>query len=256
MSGDTDTDPYDLGCVASRGTYTNGNAVKLATTAARQRIIEVAAEKLSVSPDALETANGMVYVKEAPEKRIPIREVATTCYHRGKPITAVATFNPSSTPLDPNTGQGNPYPTYAYATQVAEVEVDTRTGVVKVLKIAAAHDVGKAINASLVRGQISGGIGFGIGMALLEDMVLEQGRNLNPNFVDYLIPASIDMPEIDAIIVEENEPSGPFGAKGVGEQSCVPTAPAILNAIYNATGVRISALPANPDRLLKALMQK
>ncbi len=255
LCGDTDTDPYDLGCVASRGTYTNGNAVKLATTAARQQLLEIAAEKLSVKTDALETANDMVYVRGAPEKHIPISEVATLSYHRGKPISEVATFNPPNTPLDPETGQGNPYPTYAYATQVAQVEVDTRTGIVKVLKIAAAHDVGKAMNASLVRGQISGGIGFGIGMALLENIALEQGRNLNPNFVDYLVPTSMDMPEIDPIIVETDEPSGPFGAKGVGEQSSVPTAPAILNAIYNATGVRINSLPANPDRVLKALKQ-
>lgn len=253
VCGDTDTDPYDLGCVASRGTYTNGNAVKLAATAAKQRILEVAAEKLSVSADALETANGKVYVKEFPEKSIPISEAATISYHHGKPISEVATFNPPNTALDPETGQGNPFPTYAYATQVAEVEVDTRTGVVKVLKIAAAHDVGKAINAALVRSQISGGIGFGMGMALLEDMVLDQGRNLNPNFVDYLVPTSIDIPEIEPIIVEENEPTGPYGAKGIGEQSCVPTAPAIMNAIYNATGIRLNTLPATPDRLLKAL---
>jgi CO/xanthine dehydrogenase Mo-binding subunit len=256
LCGDTDTDPYDIGCVGSRGTYTNGNAVMLAATAARQRILEVAAEKLSVSADVLEAENDMVYVKGDPEKRVPISELVKTLYHRGKPISEVATFNPPNTPLDPETGQGTPYPTYAYATQVAQVEVDTRTGLVRVLKIAAAHDVGKAVNPSLVRGQISGGIGFGIGMALLENIALERGRNLNPNFVDYLLPTSTDMPEIEPIIVEENEPSGPFGAKGIGEQSSVPTAPAILNAIYNATGVRINALPANPDRVLKALKQK
>jgi len=256
LCGDTDSDPYDLGCVASRGTYTNGNAVKLAATAARQRLLEIAAEKLSVKTDTLETANDMVYVRGTPEKKIPISEVAALSYHKGKPISEVATFNPPNTALDPETGQGNPYPTYAYATQVAHVEVDTRTGLVKVLKIAAAHDVGKAVNVSLVRGQISGGISFGIGMALLENIALEQGRNLNPNFVDYLVPTSMDMPEIEPIIVETNEPSGPFGAKGVGEQSSVPTTPAILNAIYNATGVRINALPANPDRVLKALKQK
>ena len=256
MCGDTDTDPYDLGCVASRGTYTNGNAVKLAATAARRRILEVAAEKLSVSIDSLETENGMVHVREDHNIRIPISEAAAICYHRGNPINEVATFDPRNTPLDPETGQGNPYPTYAYATQVAEVEVDTRTGVVKVLKIAAAHDVGKAINPSLVRGQISGGIGFGVGMALLENMALDQGRNQNPNFVDYIVATSVDMPEVEPIIVEANEPSGPFGAKGVGEQSSVPTTPAILNAIFNATGVRINVLPVNPDRLLLALQQE
>jgi CO/xanthine dehydrogenase Mo-binding subunit len=256
IAGDTDSDPYDFGSVASRGTYAAGNAVKIATAAAKQCILQAAAEKLSVTTDALEAANGMVYVRGSPKKCIPIREAALICEQRGKPIAAVGSFNPPNTLLDTETGQGSPYPTYAYATQVAEVEVDTRTGFVKVSRIVAAHDVGQAVNEALVRGQITGGIGFGVGQAIMENMVLDQGRTLNPNFADYIIPTAMDMPRVETLIVEEPEPTGPFGAKGVGEPANVPTAPAILNAIYDAVGVRINDLPATPERVLKALKDK
>lgn len=175
------------------------------------------------------------------------------CQQKGKPIAALGSFNPPNELLDTETGQGSPYPTYAYATQIADVEVDTRTGFVKVLRVVAAHDVGKAVNEVMVRGQLTGGVGFGLGQALMENLVIDQGRTLNPNFVDYIIPTAMDMPSVETLIVEEPEPTGPFGAKGVGEPANVPTAPAILNAIYDAIGVRINDLPATPERVLNAL---
>ena len=257
ISGDTDSDPYDFGCVASRGVYATGNAVRLAATAAKDLLLRTAAERLSVNIDRLETRNGMIYAKGCPEKCVPIREVALIFYQqKGKPVASVASFNPSNAFLDQETGQGTPYPTYAYATQIAEVEVDTRTGFVKVLRVTAAHDVGKAINEDLVRGQITGGIGFGLGQALMENMVFDSGRNLNPNFVDYVVPTAPDMPKMEILIVEEPDPTGPFGAKGLAEPANVPTAPAILNAIYDAVGVRINDLPATPDKVLKAMKAK
>jgi CO/xanthine dehydrogenase Mo-binding subunit len=256
ISGDTDSDPYDFGCVASRGVYATGNAVRLAATAAKELLLQAAAEKLSVNMDGLEMRNGMIYAKGCPEKCVSISEAALTCQEKGKPIASVATFNPSNAFLDQETGQGTPYPTYAYATQIAEVEVDTRTGFVKVLRVTAAHDVGKAINEDLVRGQITGGIGFGLGQALMENMVFDSGRNLNPNFVDYVVPTAADMPKMEILIVEEPDPTGPFGAKGLAEPANVPTAPAILNAIYDAVGVRINDLPATPEKVLKAMKAK
>jgi CO/xanthine dehydrogenase Mo-binding subunit len=120
----------------------------------------------------------------------------------------------------------------------------------------AAHDVGKAINPAFVEGQISGGIASGLGQALTENITIDKGRTINPSFTDYLIPTSVDMPEVQTIIVEENEPSGPFGAKCVGEPPSLPTAPAIINAIYNAVGVRIKDLPATPEKILQALKEK
>jgi len=256
ISGDTDSDPYDFGCVASRGVYATGNAVRLAATAAKELLLQAAAEKLSVNMDGLETRNGMIYAKECPEKCVPISEAALACQEKGKPIASVASFNPSNAFLDQETGQGTPYATYAYATQIAEVEVDTRTGFVKVLRVVAAHDVGKAINEDLVRGQISGGIGFGLGQALMENMAFDNGRSLNPNFVDYVLPTAVDMPKVEILIVEEPDPTGPFGAKGLAEPANVPTAPAILNAIYDAVGVRINDLPATPDKVLRAMKAK
>ena len=216
----------------------------------------IGAPSVSYLVEALKLEDGWVYVKNMPEKCISIGTLASTSYQlRGKPIIATAHFNPPNTPLDPETGQGNPFPTYIYATQIAEVEVNMKTGLARVLKIIAAHDVGKAINPQLVRGQITGGILMGLGQALMEEIILKEGCTLNPNFRDYLIPTAMDAPEVDAIIVESDEPTGPFGAKGVGEASNIATAPAIINAIHDAVGIRIVELPATPEKILLALKE-
>jgi len=151
-------------------------------------------------------------------------------------------------PLDPETGQGVPYATYAYASQLALLTVDTLTGEVRVDKIFAAHDVGKAIHPENVKGQICGGVAMGLGFALMEEFVPGQTLSLK----DYYVPTVADVPEIVPIIVESAEPSGPFGAKGVGEPALIPTAPAILNALADALGLRIYDLPANLERVLEA----
>jgi CO/xanthine dehydrogenase Mo-binding subunit len=254
VAGDTKITPHCSGTVASRVTYATGNAIRRAAAKAKRMLFEIAAEELSVSTEALKLEDGWVYVKNMPEKCISIGTLASTSYQlRGKPIIATAHFNPPNTPLDPETGQGNPFPTYIYATQIAEVEVNMKTGLARVLKIIAAHDVGKAINPQLVRGQITGGILMGLGQALMEEIILKEGCTLNPNFRDYLIPTAMDAPEVDAIIVESDEPTGPFGAKGVGEASNIATAPAIINAIHDAVGIRIVELPATPEKILLAL---
>ncbi len=153
----------------------------------------------------------------------------------GKLLRGEGFFDPETTKLDPKTGQGIPYATYAFATHLAEVEVDTETGRVKVNRIVACHDVGKAIHPKNVRGQITGGVAMGLGFALMEEFVPEE----TSSFVNYLIPTSKDIPEVIPILVEDEEPTGPFGAKGVGEPALIPTAPAILNAIADAIGQRI-----------------
>jgi CO/xanthine dehydrogenase Mo-binding subunit len=159
--------------------------------------------------------------------------------------------------MDPETGQGKPFSTYVYATQCAEVEVDDETGEVNVVYMSAAHDCGTAINPMLVEGQIEGGISMGIGFALQEEMLFdEKGRQLNPNLTNYIMPTSLDMPEIDVDIVENFDPTGPFGAKGVGEPTAVPTAAAICNAIFDAVGVRITSLPATAEKVLRAIKEK
>ena len=161
---------------------------------------------------------------------------------------AIGSFDPPTTPLDAD-GQGIPYACYGFAAQMAEVTVDVALGLVKVVRMVAAHDVGRAINPTLVEGQIHGGIAQGLGLALMEEYLPGRTENLH----DYLIPTFGDMPEIKTILIEDAAPFGPFGAKGIGEPALIPTAPAIFAAIENATGVRITRAPATPDRVHAAL---
>ena len=169
----------------------------------------------------------------------------------GVVLCGEGTFDPPATALDEN-GQGEPYGTYAFAAQMAMVEVDVELGTTKVTRIVAAHDVGKAINPAQVEGQIQGGIAQGLGLALMEEYLPGRTENLH----DYLIPTVGDMPPIEVILVEDPDPNGPQGAKGVGEPGLVPTAPAILAAIKSATGVRVHQVPATPDRLRAAILNQ
>jgi CO/xanthine dehydrogenase Mo-binding subunit len=144
-----------------------------------------------------------------------------------------------------------------YATQIAEVDVDDETGEVEVLRIVASHDCGTPINPMLVEGQVEGGISMGVGFALQEEILFNaQGVMINPNLTNYIMPTSLDMPEVEVDIVDNYDPTGPFGAKGVGEPTLVPTAACILNAIYNAVGVRITSLPATPEKVFAAIQAK
>jgi CO/xanthine dehydrogenase Mo-binding subunit len=166
----------------------------------------------------------------------------------GYVLTTEETYDPPTKPLDEN-GQGSPYAVYGYGAQLVEVEVDIRLGTIRLLKITAAHDVGRAINPTLAEGQIEGGIAQGIGMALMEDYIAGRTENLH----DYLIPTTGDVPPIESLLIEVPDPNGPFGAKGLGEHVLIPTAPAILNAIRHACGAEITQLPALPHRVLAAI---
>jgi CO/xanthine dehydrogenase Mo-binding subunit len=175
----------------------------------------------------------------------------------GQPPIGSASFNPETLALDPETGQGKPFGTYVYATQIAEVDVDDETGEVEVIRVVASHDCGTAINPMLVEGQVEGGVAMGIGFALEEEMLFDaNGRHINPNLTNYIMPTSLDTPDIEVDIVDSYDPTGPFGAKGVGEPTLVPTAAAIGNAIYDAVGVRITSLPATAEKVFKALQAK
>ncbi|MFQ5804283.1 MAG: xanthine dehydrogenase family protein molybdopterin-binding subunit [Candidatus Methylomirabilales bacterium] len=257
VTSDTERTPYDLGSVASRVTYIVGNAVKGAAAEAKRVLLEVTGEMLEVSVDDLEVGDGRIHVRGFPERNVPISQVAKEAtLVKGRPPMGAGSYNPVTTFLDPETGRGKPYEAYVFAAQIAEVEVDTETGEVEVLRIAAAHDCGKAINPMLLEGQIEGGVCMGLGYGLLEEMVLEGGEVKNPQFTDYILPTALDMPEIEVAIVEEPAPRGPFGAKGIAEASPLPTAPAIINAIQDAVGVRIRELPATPEKILAALKAK
>ncbi len=165
-------------------------------------------------------------------------------------------FTNATMEVDPETNQSNPYHVYAWGTQIAEVEVDTRTGMIKVKRVVCAQDVGKAINPAMVEAQMHGGVSMGLGFALSEELILNKGRVLNPSLANYLIPTAADTPEIVSIIVEDPYPDGPFGAKGVGEPGAVPTAGAIANAVFDAVGVRITRLPITAERVWRALQEK
>ncbi|TNF63029.1 MAG: xanthine dehydrogenase family protein molybdopterin-binding subunit, partial [Rhodobacteraceae bacterium] len=169
----------------------------------------------------------------------------------GYVLMAEESYDPPTLPLDAD-GQGVPYALYGFGAQMVELAVDTALGTVHLLKITAAHDVGRAINPTLAEGQIEGGIAQGIGLALMEEYLPGRTENLH----DYLIPTFGDVPEIRHILIEKPDPEGPFGAKGLGEHVLIPTAPAILNAIHHATGALVTRLPATPDRVLAAIRAK
>ena len=258
VSADTDVTPMDTGAIASRTTYVTGNAIWLAAEAAKTILFETAAPMLGVKTSQLEAKDRKIQVKNFPQRNVSIGEVA----HRaqvvlGQPAIGSASWNPPTVAMDPETGQGKPFATYVYATQIAEVDVDDETGEVEVLRIAAAHDCGTAINPMLVEGQVEGGISMGIGMALEEEMLFDaDGRHINPNLTNYIMPTSLDMPKITVDIVQGFDPTGPFGAKGVGEPTAVPTAAAVLNAIHDAVGVRVATLPATSEKVLAAIKAK
>jgi aldehyde oxidoreductase len=241
VAGDTDLTADAGKTSASRQTFVSGRAAEAAGRDLRQQILRLA----NAGPDAVLSLNGAkLSVRDGAEVRVV--DLVTT-----GPLMGEGTFDPPTTPLDKD-GQGIPYATYAFAAQMAEVEVDTELGTVKVLRIVAAHDVGRAINPTLVEGQIEGGIAQGLGLALMEEFLPGRTENLH----DYLIPTIGDVPEIECILIEDREPLGPSGAKGVGEPGLVPTAPAILGAIHHATGVRAHRVPLLPHRLREAIVAR
>ena len=239
VAGDTDLTADAGKTSASRQTFVSGKAAEGAGQDLRRQILRLA----NAGTDAVLSLEGArLLVRDGTEVRtIDLAAVG--------PLFGEGTFDPPTTPLDAD-GQGVPYAAYAFAAQMATVEVDLDLGTVKVLRIVAAHDVGRAINPTLVEGQIEGGIAQGLGLALMEEYLPGRTENLH----DYLIPTIGDIPEIECILIEDREPLGPSGAKGVGEPGLVPTAPAILGAVHHATGVRATRVPLLPHRLHEAIV--
>lgn len=255
---DTDVSPFGLGPYADRVTTIGGNAVKAAAADARHQLLKVAAEMLEANPDDLNARDGKIFVRGSPERFVTVAQATKAALYRpgGTPIMGRGYYDPDSVMPDRVTHYGNLAATYVFAAQVAEVEVDPGTGQVKVLNFVAAHDLGRAINPMAAEGQIEGSLAQGIGYALSEEIRHAAGRVINGQFADYKILNASDMPPVSSILVESDDPVGPFGAKGVGEPGLVPTAPAIANAIYNAVGVRIRELPITAEKVLKALKEK
>ena len=229
---------------ASRQTFVTGKSAERAARLLRETILRFA----NVSEAALlELRSGELIIRQGDASRA-LALSALPLDARGYVFSAEATYDPPTTVLDAK-GQGSPYAVYGWGAQIVELDVDLKLGTVSLIKITAAHDVGKAINPMLAEGQIEGGIAQGIGMALMEEYIPGRTENLH----DYLIPTIGDVPPIETILIEVPDPEGPFGAKGLGEHVLIPTAPAILNAIRHATGVLVTELPATPTRVLAAI---
>lgn len=248
VAADTQTTTNAGATSASRQTYISGNAVTQAAGQLAEILKTEAASKLKAAKPQLRLDSGGVCVSDQPGRRVSFADLARRIQSKGAPLSWQGYFDPETVPLDPENGQGAPYATYAFAAQLALLTVDVLTGEVVVEKIVAAHDVGTAVHPENVIGQICGGVAMGLGFALMEEFV--PGRTLSMK--DYPIPTCADVPEVVPIIVESPEPSGPFGAKGVGEPALIPTAPAVVNAITDALGERIYALPAGLERVLAA----
>lgn len=255
--GDNDTarSPEAAHAGATRQTYMIGNSVALASREARNVLFAEIADHWGVAVDTLKAFDGELWAVGT-NLRISMEDAVKICKGRGVVPVGSASFTAHGTGLHPEDGSGAPWQAYVFGTQVAEVEVDTYTGEVQVLGIWAVHDVGRAINPRGVEGQIEGGVVQGLGQALMEDYQTVNGHTTTHGFAKYILPTSLDIPQINCTIVEDPDPLSPLRAKGIGEPALVPTAPAIMNAIYDAIGVRIKSLPATPEKILQALQQK
>jgi len=252
VMGDTDLTADAGKTSASRQAFVSGKATQLAGEHLRGQIIQLAEASenatLYLEQNGSVGSGKLIVEDESGEHVIVLADILPQT--NGDVLTGEGTFDPPTTTLDEN-GQGSPYATYGFGAHIAEVEVDALLGTTKVLRLAAAHDVGKTINPTQVEGQIQGGIAQGLGMALMEEYVQCVSENLH----DYLMPTVGDMPEIEIILIEDPEPLGPYGAKGIGEHALIPTAPAILAGIKHATGISIRHVPATPDRVFTALQE-
>lgn len=287
--GDTALGLWDAGTHASRHTFVAGNAAVRAGEKVKQQILELAVQyipkmvkrslkqqkkknpdfvepeldyALIDSPEKLDLRNRMIFPKAAPDHpyfKTEVSKILTSGLHVGvgesKAVVAEVFWDPPTEMLNAEM-KGNYSCTYAFGTAGVEVEVDRQTGEVKILKLVSAHDVGRAVNPKLVKGQIYGAAYIGVGYGLTEKVQLVDGKVVNPNFRDYKILTANDAIPVEAVIIEDPDPAGPYGAKGIGEPGLVPTAPAIANAVYDAIGVRIKDLPITPEKVLAALKAK
>jgi len=239
--------------VASRTIAIGGRAAQLVAGELHERLKGIAAGILSCGVNAIESSNATYYSRDKPENSVAYMEVVRHAHNENVELEAHDKFTAPKCEYDPETSQGTTYLQYTYGAVTAEVKVDIETGRVQVERMVAAYDVGKAVNPLSVEGQIEGGTLQGMGYGVMEEFLHNDGRVINPNLADYYIPTSMDVPEIQSIIVECPGPLGPYGAKVIGEPPIVLPAVAIVNAIDNAIGVRLTEIPATPDRVLRAL---
>lgn len=257
ISADTEETPIDPGTFSSRVTFYAGNATLMATREVKDILAGAAAKQLGVTNKEIEFRDHKVFVKGKPEQAIPFSNLAKMAesYGHGRLIIGKGQWAPSNTEFpDRKTQYGNVSAAYSFATQIAEVEVIPATGEVKLLKVTVADDCGQVINLLGAEGQADGSVSMGQGHALMENILFgDKGQIMNPSFLEYKIPTALDMSDVSLIEVGLPDPIGPYGAKEIGEGLIISTVPAIINAIYNAVGVRINELPVQPEKILTAL---
>ncbi|MFH0982905.1 MAG: xanthine dehydrogenase family protein molybdopterin-binding subunit [Planctomycetota bacterium] len=242
---------------ATRQTYFTGNAVRMAASELKEQLLDIAGKHLRVHPHEIslgpggpQDTSGFACETANPANRVSLRDLVVEGRRRGYELEASALFKPRTVPEDPNTGKSpKAFITYLFGAHVSQVLVDVETGEIRVERHIACHDVGKAINPQSVRGQIAGGVAQGIGMALMEEVVMRDGRLMNPGFTDYIVPTVKDVPPVEALILEHDDPGGPFGAHGIGEPPLIGAVPAVLSAIYDATGAAPAKLPCTPENV-------
>ncbi|NNF98536.1 MAG: molybdopterin-dependent oxidoreductase [Desulfobacteraceae bacterium] len=261
VQGDTDQCGYDHGIGGSRGVFTVGKCAKMAAENALEALMAVAARKLKVSRERLESKNSWISVKSAPEKRVSFADISVERHIlSGGPITGVSEYLPEMDSIEPGRVKGLSFPAFKGVTigcHGVKAHVSSDTGEVKILKYVAAHDVGRAVNPLAAEGQIEGGVAMGLGFALSEELMIgRQGEVVNPSFRDYKLPTAMDVPEVESILVETPAAYGPHGAKGLGEPTMAPPAAAVGNAIRDALKLRMTETPMTAERILSALEEK
>jgi len=263
-TGDTDLGPVDLGSYSSRVTIMAGNAALQAAERAKSLLAEAVSERLAVPAERLRFADKRVFDSAAPENGVTFQEAVCLAEARFGTIGTVGSYTPPKSPALYKGGGVGPSPTYSYTAAVVEVSVNPVTGWITVPKIWIAHDIGRALNPTLVRGQVEGSVYMGLGEALMEEQEFRRlPKKLShalvhkfPSMLEYKSPTSLDMPEVFTELVEEPDPKGPFGAKEVGQGPLLPIMPAVANAVYDAVGVRIDEVPITPEKIMKALAEK
>jgi CO/xanthine dehydrogenase Mo-binding subunit len=254
---DTALTPLAGTTTATRQLYMSGNATLMAAQEVRKTVLKKAGEMMRIDPQKLDLVDREVIDIEGSGKSLPLKEVVKACASDGLPLYNVALFKaPFRNLTQYERIEGKVFPDFTFGSHAAEVAVDEETGKIQVLKLVSCYDVGRAINPLSVEGQMEGGAIYGMGYGLTEEVIIEKGVTITPSFSEYLVPTSMDVPEVQTIILESGDGVGPFGAKGVGEPSLCSVAPAIANAIADAIGVRIFDLPLTPEKIVRAIRSK
>jgi len=256
VTADTSLTPVDLGSYSSRVTLMTGNAAIEASRKLRKILLETAAAELMVPPESLEMRDNLVYCLDDEMRRIEFPDLVKIAEAKHGTLGAVGSYTPPRRGGRYKGAGVGPTPAYAYSACVAAVDVDVETGELRVEKIWLAHDVGRALNPLLVQGQIEGSVYMGLGEALMEEQVFRRGLHKIPSMLDYKSPTFLETPDIESIIIETNDPNGPYGAKEAGQGPLLPVMPAVANAVYDAVGVRIDEIPIHPEKIFKAMQQK